>query len=148
MLRAVVRQSPFDQFAREMTQVLGAFAPSVLGAVGARPIADRWPALNVWVEDEKLFLEAELPGFRMDDIEILAAEDTLTIKGRREQAVPEGATAHRLERSSTSFERAIDLPFAVDPAGTTATLRDGVLRVTMPKAPSARVRRIEVTSAV
>jgi HSP20 family protein len=148
MLRTIRSQNPLDQFAREMNQVLGTFAPAILGAASVRPTADRWPALNAWEADEELVVEAELPGFRMQDIEVLAGDGTLTVKGRREQAMPEGATALRLERAPISFERTIGLPFEIDAAGTAATLRDGVLRITMPKAPSARIRRIEVKSAV
>ena len=103
------------------------------------------PALNIWQDAETLTVEAELPGFRREDIEILATHDTLTIRGERVRQHPQGAEAARYERSFGRFERAVSFGVPIDPDGISASLRDGVLRITMPKTPEARARRIEVT---
>ncbi|TVS00686.1 MAG: Hsp20/alpha crystallin family protein [Phycisphaerales bacterium] len=103
------------------------------------------PALNIWQDAETLTVEAELPGFRREDIEILATHDTLTIRGERVRHDPQGAEAVRYERSFGRFERTVSFGVPIDPDGISASLRDGVLRITVPKTPEARARRIEVT---
>lgn len=103
------------------------------------------PALNIWQDAESLTVEAELPGFRREDVEILATHDTLTIRGERVREEPQDAEAVRFERSFGRFERSVSFGVPIDPEGVSASLRDGVLRITMPKTPEARARRIEVT---
>jgi len=114
------------------------------GSAAGEPRGGAWPGLNVWRSTEDLVVETEIPGFRREDIEVLATEDTLTIRGRREPTAPEGATALRIERSVNRFERSVRLPVVVDPNGVTATVTDGVLRVALPIGEAARPRRIEV----
>ncbi len=104
------------------------------------------PAVNVWEDSGSLFAEAEVPGFKMEDLEILVAGNELNIKGRRETHLESGAYVHRQERTSVSFARVIPLPVDVDADRVQATLKDGVLRIEMPKAEQARARRIAVRS--
>jgi len=106
--------------------------------------SSRGPAVNLWQDGDSILIEAELPGFAMEDIEVLASESTLTLRGRRDATHPENASALRIERSTTRFERTISLPTEIDPEVTRASLKNGVLLVSMPIAASARPKRIEV----
>ncbi len=110
--------------------------PGVVGGV--------FPQVNLWRQGDMLIAEAEVPGFAMDEVEVLASEDSLTLRGRRTQHVPEGATAIRVERRVMEFDRTIDLPVEIDPERVNATLVHGVLRVEMAIAASALPKRIEV----
>ncbi len=107
-------------------------------------LAPVFPALNVWEDSDNVFVEAELPGLELDDIELLITGDELTIKGERKDAGGEDHTYHRRERAAGCFSRVLRLPVDVKADDVAATLRDGVLLVTMPKAEEVRPRKVEV----
>ena len=133
MLTPMLRTAPIGSLAREMDRLFdGATRTHV------------WPALNVWRDRDDLVVEAEIPGFRL--LEVLATEDTLTLRGERTVGRPQNATALRLERSVNRFERSLRLPVEIDADRVTASLDDGVLRITLPVAEAARPRRVTVTS--
>ncbi len=136
------RTPGFETLTREMDRLLQAAAPMQRDWPGAA--ASRWPGLNVWRDGDAIVAEAELPGFKMEDIEVLAAESTLTLRGRRSLSAPEGAAALRVERRVTSFERSLELPISIRPDAVEATLVNGVLRVTMPVTEAVKPRRVEV----
>ncbi len=102
------------------------------------------PAVNVWEDTDNVYAEAELPGLKLDDIELLVMGDELTIKGERKDVCEDEVSYHRKERGAGSFNRVFRLPVGVDAEKVEATLRDGVLTVTMPKADEAKPRKIEV----
>ena len=106
-----------------------------------------FPALNIWEEGDALFAEAELPGMGMDDVEVLVVGNELTIKGTRKAVEGKSQGVHRQERGTGAFSRSVTLPFEVDAEKVEATLKDGVLRMTLPKAASARPRKIEVKTS-
>lgn len=103
-----------------------------------------FPALNVWEDAEHLRVEAELPGLTMNDLEILVVGNELTIKGARKDQQRPGVSFHRRERGVGAFSRVLRLPVAIDAEAVEASLKDGVLLVTLPKACEARPRKIEV----
>ena len=106
--------------------------------------APTFPAVNVWEDADNVYAEAELPGLKLVDIELLVMDDELTIKGERKDVCEDEVSYHRKERGAGSFGRAFRLPVGVDAEKVEATLRDGVLTVTMPKAEEAKPRKIEV----
>ena len=103
-----------------------------------------FPAVNVWEDEEGLYAEAEVPGLRMEDLEILVKGNELTVKGERKNGEQEGVTYHRRERGVGPFCSVVRLPVDVHVDGVEAQLDGGVLTITLPKAPSARPRKIEV----
>lgn len=97
---------------------------------------------------DSYLLEAELPGFKKDQIHVDVADGTLTISAERQEEKEEKDKAGKLihsERFYGSFERSFDLS-AVNEEGITAEYTDGVLRLTLPKktkTPPAS-RRLEI----
>lgn len=148
MLNTLLRDSTMDRLSREMDRLFGMtsslFDPGLIPTSATRSATQRWPGVNVWRDGDQLVAEAELPGFRLEDIEVLATEDSLTIRGQRRVHQPEGATPLRLERSMNSFERTLRMPLQIDADKANASLENGVLRVTLPVAESARPKRISV----
>jgi HSP20 family protein len=104
------------------------------------------PAVNVWEVPEAVKVELELPGVKSDQVELSVTGDELSIKVDRPDEVPEGTTYHRRERPVGSFARVLRLPVPVDANRVEAEMRHGVLTVSLPKAESARPRKIQVTS--
>jgi HSP20 family protein len=106
------------------------------------------PFLNVWETDEALHVEAELPGFKMDDLELQVIGNELTIRGERRLAAGDDKFVyHRQERVAGRFERSLRLPVEINAEKVEALLQDGVLTVTLPKAAAAKPRKIEVRQA-
>ena len=143
MLRRI--NYPVVRFRNEMDRLMDNFlenAPSEFpfGVWGRRT----FPALNVWEEGDKLLAEAEVPGLKMDDLEVTVQGDELTIKGERQAGEEEDVTYHRRERGLGRFSRVIRLPVEVNADKVQATLREGVLTITLPKAEAVLPRKIEV----
>jgi HSP20 family protein len=145
VFRYVGTRHPVHQLRREMDRLLSGFAGN-LGEL-AWPVTGRGrPAVNVWEAGDTLQVELELPGVQNDQIELSVVGDELSIKVERPDAEPQGATYHRRERGVGAFARVVRLPIEVDADRVQAELRHGVLTITLPKAESARPRKIQVTS--
>jgi HSP20 family protein len=102
------------------------------------------PALDLYQNNDNLVAIVELPGMRKEDIEISLHDGMLTISGERETKATNGENAERSERSSGKFRRTITLPTRVDAGKVSATYKDGLLTVTLPKAEEAKPKQIKV----
>ena len=125
---------------KEMDRLFNRYgAPSNSGSRGT------YPALNMWEDDENLRVEAELPGFELDELEMyVTGGNQLSIKGERKQPEMGDGVWHRQERGFGSFSRAVELPYQVDADSVSAEFEHGVLSITLPKAEAAKPRRISV----
>lgn len=120
------------------------FPRATFVARAATPAREFAPAMNVCESDTDYTIEAELPGFRMEDVEVSVLGDEVTIKGQRTLTAPEGAVHLRRERRGGAFSRAFTLPEAVEVDKVAASMNDGVLLITLPKSPAIQPRRIAV----
>jgi HSP20 family protein len=112
---------------------------------GYRPSA--YPALDVWQDENNLYVEAELPGMDLNDLEIyVTGGNQLTIKGERKAPSAERGTWHRQERGYGQFSRLLELPQDVDEDKVEAEFRNGVLTISLPKREEAKPRKIAVKS--
>jgi len=130
-----------NELRREMDRVFREFAPD-LGLTP--PATGVFPPVNVWSDGETLFVEAEVPGVKLEDLDITAVGNELTIRGRREPLTGDNLVYHRQERGTGEFTRVLTLPVEVDADRIEAVVRDGVLTIRLPKAESARPRKIAV----
>jgi HSP20 family protein len=92
-------------------------------------------------------VRAELPGLSEKDLELTATATTLTLRGERKVEVPQGYSTHRSERTGYRFARTFELPSKVDSDRVEARLENGVLTVTLPKAPEAQPKQINVKAS-
>jgi HSP20 family protein len=130
-----------DEVDRLFTSVMS--NPAVAGA--SHYAASRaFPAVNIWEDSDRVYLEAEIPGVRGGTLDITVTGDELSIKGERPQGLPEDAAFHRRERSTGPFERLVRLPAEVASDRIEAALNEGVLLLTMPKAEAAKPKKIKV----
>jgi HSP20 family protein len=108
-------------------------------------LGDWAPSMDVSETKESLVCKVEVPGMEQKDIQISLQENLLTIKGEKRQAKEEKEEHyHRIERSYGAFTRSLRLPVAVDAGKVTATVKSGVLTVTLPKTPAAKGTTIPV----
>jgi len=103
-----------------------------------------FPAINVWEDENNLYVEAEIPGVTADGLETSVVGRELTIKSTRTARQENNLTYHRQERGTGTFTRVLGLPVEVETAQVQATLKDGVLSLTLPKARTAKSHKIEV----
>ena len=105
-------------------------------------------AADVFDDDDRIVVRLEAPGMRKDDFHIALHDDVLVIKGEKRFERESSRGNYRVVQCAYgSFHRAVPLPAGVKPDRAKASYRDGVLRVELPKAEGARVRRIAVRAA-
>jgi HSP20 family protein len=102
------------------------------------------PALDLFQNNDNIVAVVELPGMRKEDIEISLQDGTLTISGERKEETGHENGATRTERCTGKFRRSITLPTRVDAAKVSATYKDGILTVTLPKAEEAKPKQIQI----
>ena len=136
-----------DEFRRRMDRMWDELDTSWSGTPNARmPSSSAWPRLNLYDEGSNLVLKADVPGLSEKDVQVTLNESGLSISGERKVVPPEGYSAHRQERPSFTFSRSLTLPCKVNPEQTQALVKNGVLTVTLAKAPEAQPRQIAVQS--
>ena len=139
-------RNPLQQLRREMDRLWSGF----FGAVPDGPwsgVSRGQPAVNVWEEEGALRVEMEFPGVKGDQLDITVAGGELSLHIRRPDMQQDGVVYHRRERPVGGFTRVLRLPVEVDANRIGADLRDGVHNLTLPKAESARPRKITVATA-
>lgn len=148
-MTAIIRRSP--------NRTLTIYRPmSLLDDVErlARGIWESWPVtfrtsfmprLDMYEEKDELVVKTELPGIKKSDLDISLEDDVLTIKAEKKQEeVAEEATYYACERSFGEYSRTVSLPFHVDADRVSATLKNGLLKIRLPKAEEAKSKHIEV----
>lgn len=103
------------------------------------------PAFEVVENSDEVVMYADLPGMRVEDVDIEIENNVLSVTGERRRAEEaDGFRRLMTERAFGRFQRVITLPNTVDAASVTAELDNGVLAVRLPKVPQAKGRKIEV----
>lgn len=105
------------------------------------------PRIHLFDTGKAFVVKADLPGMTEKDVQISLNQDVLTLTGERKSDAPEGYVVHRKERNPARFSRSFTLPSKVDPEQTSAVLKNGVLTLTLNKAPEAQPRQIAVTAS-
>jgi len=148
--RGLIPWRPFREL-EDMERRLGdIFSQPLLPALWRRtPMVEMgWaPAIEVFEKEDKFVVKAELPGMKEEDIDVSVVGDTLTIKGERkaESEVKE-EDYYCCERSYGSFSRSIAVPSNVDAKKIEASFEDGVLDISLPKAPEVKPKKIAVSA--
>ena len=137
--------SRFGLLRREMDQLFRDFFGN--GWSSDRDESAAFPVLNIWEDGQNVFVEAEMAGVKIEQVEISVTGDQLTLRGERKSEEKEGVACHRRERVFGAFSRVARLPAPIEAGRVEATLRNGVLTITLPKSEHAKPRRIEVKSA-
>jgi HSP20 family protein len=102
------------------------------------------PRVDIHESAEALTVIADMPGVDDSSVDITLDRGVLTIRGNVVHETPNGFSAIYREYEPGNFERSFTMPEAIDRDAVSAVVTNGVVRVTLPKAKSAKPRRIEV----
>jgi HSP20 family protein len=135
---------PFEELSRmrrQMDRIVDAFLePRAHGFQSGV-----FPAINLTEDDNHYYLRAELPGVDSEDLDIQATGRNLTIVGERKLVTEEAsARYHRREREGGRFSRVLAMPKEIDADRVEARMQNGILTIKVPKAESAKPRRIAI----
>ena len=145
-MRALMPWTGMTSLRKDMDRLFDRF---VEPAWPQMPTLAEWePTVDVSEDKDTVTVKAELPGVEQKDIAVSLEDGVLTIKGDKQAEKEEqGKRYHRVERSYGSFYRAVRLPAAVEAGKVTAAFKDGVVTITLPKAPEAKGTMIPVKAA-
>jgi HSP20 family molecular chaperone IbpA len=106
------------------------------------------PAVNIYETKDNIVLMADMPGVDEKSVDITLENDVLTVQGRSTVEAPKGLEPAYAEYSSGGYRRSFALSTEqVNRDGIEATVKNGVLKVTLPKAEAAKPKRITVKAA-
>ncbi len=139
-MSGLIKWSPFLEPFDEMEKMFSDFMP-----VPRRANAGFVPAIDMYENKDDIVVETQLAGMDPDKVDISIENDVLTIKGESEKrSEVEDKNYYRKEIRRGSFYRNIPLPAHVLGDKATAVAEDGVLKITIPKAPEAKPKTIKI----
>ena len=103
-----------------------------------------YPPINVFRQGDDFALIAEAPGVSKSDLDIQVKGRTIRISGGKAVDYPPGASVHRRERLDGRFDRAVSLPFEIDPDNVQAEFNDGILALRLTRSERDKPRTIKV----
>jgi HSP20 family protein len=140
---AVERWEGATDIQQEMNRLFDDF----FGRPAMVPTGDRlWvPLADLYETNDDLCITFEVPGVREKEVSVSITGDLLTVKGERKwDKEQKEESYHRLERVYGKFERSVALPVPIQADKATATYRDGVLEIRLPKAEEAKPKEIKI----
>ncbi|MEO7099642.1 MAG: Hsp20/alpha crystallin family protein [Luteolibacter sp.] len=112
---------------------------------GSRGLADWAPLVDVTEDDNEFVIKAELPEVKKEDVKVVVENGMLRISGERQfEKEEKNKKYHRIERAYGSFERSFSLPEGSKSDEMTATYKDGMLTLNIPKSKESATKPIEV----
>uniref|UniRef100_I2PZA9 Molecular chaperone (Small heat shock protein) n=1 Tax=Desulfovibrio sp. U5L TaxID=596152 RepID=I2PZA9_9BACT len=133
----VIDLSPFYGATTPFDRLFESLWPSM--AISQRSMA--YPPINIGEDDENLYVRCEIPGMDMEALDLTLTDSSLVIKGER-QAIK--GKYYRQERPTGFFQRVVNIQAGVAREKVTATMRDGVLEVVLPKSDESKPKKISI----
>lgn len=145
---ALRRRDPFGEISNlreQMNRLWDVLRPG-LGFRWGAPGEMAAPRMDIYQTENEVVAVAEIPGLESkDDIEVTVTEDTLTLRGELKRGYEEREeNLFHTERYYGAFSRTLTLPVEVKPEETSASYRNGVLEIRMPKTEAGRRRSVRV----
>lgn len=102
--------------------------------------AGRFPPVNVFLDDDAVLIDVELPGKTAADVDLSLEPQAVIIAGKKAKVEGEGGGEER----QPTWSRRLDLPFRINPEKANAKFTNGILRIELPKTEAAGVRKIAI----
>ena len=135
----LVKWDPFAELSALQKQFFGDDFMSPLKGVNI-------PTTDVYTKENELMVEAHLPNFEQNDINIEVEDNALVISAERHEKEEDKDKKYVVRESSSSFYRRIALPKRADSEKIDAHLEDGVLKVAVPLTPLPEPKKISIRS--
>ncbi|MGA2940247.1 MAG: Hsp20/alpha crystallin family protein [Syntrophobacteraceae bacterium] len=130
----------FERARRQMDRLLSVFT----GGVSSPASSGVFPPLILTEDEDTIYVEAEIPGIKAEDLDISVVARTLTLSGERKPEETENVCYHRRERKWGSFRKALTLPDDVNPEAIQAECKNGMLKLVLPKSEHVKPRKITI----
>jgi len=138
-------RNPFRDFFRPST--LGRWMDEGLSRIGGQAASQLVPAVDITETDERYVITAEAAGITKDDVTVETKNNLLTIRGeKRNERSEEKENVRWVERRYGSFSRSLSLPTDANADQISASFKDGVLTIEIPKAEAEKPRVVSVKS--
>lgn len=142
-MRGLIRWNPFLDNFEEMDKMFSDFSPVLSGGQ-----AGFMPAIDMYEDKNSVTVETELAGIDPEKVDISIENDVLTIKGESEKkSEVEDKNYYKKEIRRGSFYRSVPLPTHVVGDKASAVAEDGVLKISIPKAPELKPRTIKIKTS-
>lgn len=155
MANGAIKSHPFEDMGRIQQDVNRLFDEAFRGPArsphGAEPQASRaWsPLVDVLEDENEIVVVAEVAGASIDDMDIEATGESLTIKGERKLEQPTLPNGHfvRVERTYGRFQRSFTIGVPVQHDKVSASLKDGLLTIRLPKSEAVKPKKVQVSAS-
>jgi len=147
---AIIRWDPFRDLVTLREKMNRLFEETFTGRGEKKDlVSGTWsPSVDIYETENAMVLTAEVPGMKEDEIEIKIEDNTLILQGERKfEKETKEENYHRIERSYGSFYRSFTLPNSIDQDKIQAVHENGVLKITMPKRPELKPKKVKVLKA-
>ncbi|HHL40812.1 MAG TPA: Hsp20/alpha crystallin family protein [Deltaproteobacteria bacterium] len=144
---ALVKWNPFKDMLYFQERMSRIFDESLAGEGGGMNSATgAWsPPVDIYETGDRIVLKAELPGVSIDDVAVEVKDNVLVLRGeRRHRKGPGEENFHMMECPYGIFERVFNLPHVVNRSEVKASLKDGVLEISVPKTAEQKVEKIKI----
>ena len=133
--------NPWDAF-RQLQDEMSRFVGDLYSEVSSG-----YPLINIFYNDEQAVLLAELPGVKNEDLDISTVGRNLTLQGERKEGHDKDKLKIlRQERTYGSFSRSVQLPFEVDGENIKASLKNGILKILLPRKKEELPRKVTIAT--
>jgi len=147
MIMPIVRWDPFRELVQLRDEIGRWFEDIAERDKEERRSAVWTPSVDIKETEKEVLIKADLPGVKMEDIEVSVDENQLVIKGERKFEKEEKEKDYlRIERSYGSFYRSFDIGVPIKADEVKAHYADGVLEITIPKAEVKKPKKVEISA--
>lgn len=137
---SLIKWSPFFDSIEDMEKMFSELAPATRGTRNSFV-----PAIDMYEDDDNVIVETQLAGIDSDNVNISIENDILCLKGEGEKKTEvDDKNYYRKEIRRGSFFRSIQLPAHVEGEKASAIAEDGVLKISIPKAPETKPKKIQI----
>lgn len=108
-------------------------------------VTEAYPAMDIAEDEKEIVVTAELPGVKKEDIKIVFEKNVFTISGERKPyELPKNSRVRLNEMRVRNFHRTVEFDQDIDADKISAEMKDGLLRIVLPKAEASLARSIQV----
>jgi len=143
----VLKWKPYGDLVRLSDRINRLFENDLMGEglKGPEGFTDWNPATDIYETKDSYVFKIEIPGLKKEDIEIDLKENVLSIRGeKKEDSEIKKENYHRVESFCGTFSRSFTIPKDINPKKVEATLKEGILELTIGKADEVKAKKIQI----